>query len=380
MPIETFSRRDTSILSRWWWTVDRFTLTFLILLIVFGVLMSFAASPPVAQRLNLSPFYFVQRHIVVVVPCLFLLIAVSLLSPKHIRRLAVLMYLGCVGLMILTLFMGVEIKGARRWLNILGFSLQASEFAKPALAVMVAWMLSEKQRHPDFPGMISATVFLGVIVGLLMLQPDLGMTVVMVATWMIQIFIAGLPWFWVFTLGALGIGAFGLAYLFFPHVSRRIDQYLNPDQGSSTYEHYQVQQSLDAFSNGGFFGMGPGEGIVKKHIPDAHADFVFSVAGEEFGLILCLAVVTFFMIIVIRSVLRSLNENSLFVMLATVGLVLQFGLQAFVNMASSLHLIPTKGMTLPFISYGGSSMIALSIAMGMVLALTRRRQSLREVI
>ena len=343
-----------------------------------GIFLSFAASPPVADRLNLGGFYFVKRHVIMMIPTLFILVSTSLMTPRQIRRLASFVYLVGLVLLVLTITNGMEIKGARRWISFGNFSIQASEFVKPAFSVLVAWMLTERYRNPHFPGMIISCTLLGLFAMLLMMQPDLGMTVVTTAAWIGQLFIAGMPLFWMGLVAAMGV--FGLigAYFFFPHVARRIDQFLDPTTGDPKHDLYQVHQSLEAFMNGGLLGRGPGEGTVKKYIPDAHADFVFAVAGEEFGFVLCTIVVGLFAFIVARCFLRIMHENSLFVVLAVCGLIIQFGSQALVNMSSTLHIIPTKGMTMPFISYGGSSLLALAMAMGMVLALTRRRHGAVE--
>lgn len=376
----TFSRRDTSILGRWWWTVDRWSLGAITILMGIGILLSFAASPPVADRLNLGGFYFVKRHLIMMIPTLFILVSTSLMTPRQVRRLASFVYLVGLILLVLTITSGMEIKGARRWLSIGNFSIQASEFVKPAFSVLVAWMLAERYRNPRFPGMLITSSLLGIFALLLMMQPDLGMTVVTTAAWIGQLFIAGMPLFWMGLVAGMGIVGLVSAYFFFPHVARRIDQFLDPSTGDPKHDLYQVHQSLEAFTNGGLLGRGPGEGTVKKYIPDAHADFVFAVAGEEFGLILCTVVVGLFAFIVVRSFLRVMHESSLFVILAVCGLIIQFGSQALVNMSSTLHIIPTKGMTMPFISYGGSSLLALAMAMGMVLALTRRRHGAAEIL
>lgn len=377
---DSFSRKDTSIINRWWWTVDRWSLSAVMIIMGLGVLLSFAASPPVADRLNLGGFFFVKRHIFVIIPAMVTMLAVSLLSPRYLRRMAVLMYFGCVVLLIVTLVGGNEVKGARRWINIGSFTLQASEFMKPAFAIVAAWMLSEKLKIARFPGLSISFALLLVPVSLLLMQPDLGMTIVMVSTWVGQLFIAGIPMFWIGCTVIAGlIGLLG-AYCFLPHVARRFDQFLDPSSGDPRHDLYQVTQSLEAFKNGGIFGRGPGEGVIKKHIPDAHADFVFAVAGEEFGLFLCLLLVGLFAFVVIRTLLRLINDQSLFVILATSGIILQFGMQAVINMSSTLHIIPTKGMTMPFISYGGSSMVALGIGIGMVLSLTRKRHGMTDII
>jgi len=375
-----FSRRDTSIIGRWWWTVDRWSLGAILIIIALGVLLSFAASPPVANRLNLGTFFFVKRHLIMVPPALAIMFSISLLTPLYVRRLASFVYLAGVIMLIATLFYGIEIKGAKRWLMLAGMSLQASEFIKPAFAVLAAWMLAEKYKDPEFPGLSVSLVLLIVLMVLLLLQPDLGMTLVLISTWIGQLFVAGMPLIWMGILAGLGIICLCGAYFLFPHVARRMDQFFDPAAGDPKQDLYQITQSLKAFMQGGFFGRGPGEGIVKKNVPDAHADFVFAVAGEEFGLFLCLFIVALFAFIVLRSLMRSMQDSSLFVMMAASGLVIQFGLQAFVNMASALHLIPTKGMTMPFVSYGGSSLIALAIAMGMLLALTRKRHGVVDLL
>lgn len=377
---DSFTRRDTSVLGRWWWTVDRWTLTTLFIIMIMGVVLSFAASPPVADRLGLGGFFFVKRHILMIFPAMFVLLTISLMTPRYIRRVCTFLYLIGLGLLVMTLMGGAEVKGAKRWLNIGTFTLQASEFVKPVFAILSAWMLSEKLRNPQFPGVSLSFFFLFIYVVLLIMQPDFGMTVVAVVTWCGQLFIAGIPLFWIGLVGASVVFGSISAYVLLPHVARRIDQFMDPSSGDPRHDLYQVTQSLDAFKNGGIFGRGPGEGIVKKHIPDAHADFVFAVAGEEFGFLVCLLIVALFAFVLIRSFLRVINDQSLFVILATSGILFQFGMQALINMASTLHIIPTKGMTLPFISYGGSSMIALGMGMGIVLALTRKRHVSTDLI
>ncbi|MEB3702901.1 Lipid II flippase FtsW [Candidatus Bealeia paramacronuclearis] len=371
-----FERTDTSPLGRWWWTVDRWTLAAVLLLMGLGILLVLAASPAVAHQHNWSSFYFAKKHLIFLAPTVFVLVATSLLSLKQIKTAGVIVFGGAVLLLIATPFVGIEIKGAQRWIDLGGFSIQPSEFVKPAFAIVSAWMFSQKDDDPTFPGnLVSIGLYL-LVVGLLLIQPDLGMTVLITAMWLCQFFLAGLPVFWIILGGASGVGGLVGAYFMFPHVSRRIDRFLEPSDGADKYgDRYQINQSLEAFSNGGFLGQGPGEGIVKRHLPDAHADFIFAVAAEEFGMILCLILVVIFGLIVIRSFSRIFTEHNLFVVLAVTGLIVQFGLQAIINMASTLSLMPTKGMTLPFISYGGSSMLALAFGMGMILALTRRRIS-----
>jgi cell division protein FtsW len=368
----TFARTDTSLLSRWWWTVDRWMLAALTVLLFCGVILVLAASPAVSLRLGLDRFYLARHHFVWMPIAVAVMFAVSLLDLRNLRRLALIGFAGALVLTALTPILGNEIKGATRWIGLAGVSLQPSEFLKPTFAVVAAWLFAAQHGRIPLPGNLIAIGLFGTVVSLLLLQPDLGMAAVVSATWFAQFFLAGLPIFWVVALGSVGIvGLFG-AYFSFGHVRDRIDGFLDP----STVDSYQVDRSLEAFMNGGLAGTGPGQGTVKAVLPDAHSDFIFAVAGEEFGLLLCLLLVGLFAFVVLRGFTRLLHENSLFALLATSGLIISFGLQAVINMASTLHLMPTKGMTLPFISYGGSSLLALSLGMGMVLALTRRRAGL----
>lgn len=365
----TLSRTDTSVLGRWWWTVDRWTLVAICALIGFGYVMMLAASPAVAERIHISRELFILKQVVFLALSAAVVVGVSLLSPRGVRRLALLGCLAALLLTALTIVAGTEIKGARRWISLPGMTLQPSEFLKPCFAVVTAWLLSEGQRLRHFPGTALALGIFTVIALLLKSQPDMGMLAVVVAVFFIQVFLNGL------NLAMVGVAAGSLvaaaagAYSLFPHVRSRVTRFLDPASGDS----YQVTTALEAFANGGLLGRGPGEGRIKDVLPDAHADFVFPVLGEEFGLLMCLVVMGLFGFVVLRGLLRQLAEGDLFIVLASSGLVASFGLQAFVNMASSLHLIPTKGMTLPFISYGGSSVLAVALGMGMLLALTRRR-------
>jgi cell division protein FtsW len=370
----SFARTDTSLFGRWWWTVDRWSLAALICLMGFGALLILAASPVAADRIGgLGSFQLAQRQIVFLSLGLVTLIGVSLFDPLTLRRAAVAGMAVSIILLILALLVGAEIKGATRWLNLLGVSFQPSELAKPTFAVTLAWLLSARGSDGGFPTRrpetwIALALWL-LLVGLLLLQPDVGQVIVVSAIWGVELFLAGLPLQWVGLLGlAGGLGLIG-AYFALPHVSARIDIFLDPASAG----RYQIDRSIEAFMNGGLFGQGPGEGTVKALLPDSHSDFIFAVAGEELGLILTLTIVGLFAFVVLRGFSRLLQEESLFVLLACTGLLAQFGLQALINMASALSLIPTKGMTLPFISYGGSSLVAVAFGMGMVLALTRRR-------
>ena len=363
------ARTDTSVLGQWWWTVDRWSLAAIIALIGVGAIMMLAATPPVAERMGLDPFYFARRQYTLFLPAMIVMLAVSLLTPRWVRRLAVCGYVVCLLLLVVTLLVGPEIKGATRWISVAGVSLQPSEFMKPCLAVVAAWMFAAQKSGQPIPGVPLSIVAYGLVVGLLLLQPDVGQAIVVSAVWGVQFFLAGLPLIWVVALALLGASALLGAYVSLPHVALRIDSFFDPRVG----DRYQIDRSIEAFANGGLLGRGPGEGTVKSTLPDAHADFIFAVAGEELGLIACLVILALFGVVVLRGYARLINEPSLFVLLAAAGLLTQFGLQALINMASTLHLIPTKGMTLPFISYGGSSLMALGLGIGMVLALTRRR-------
>jgi cell division protein FtsW len=364
-----FARIDQSPMARWWWTVDRWSLAALATLIGFGVVMSLAASPSVAERIGYDGLHFVRRHLAMLPLAIGIMFVVSLQPPLMIRRIAIIAFAVSLALLALTFVIGVEIKGARRWINLPGLSLQPSEFVKPTFAVVAAWLFAEQKLRPRFPGNLICMVLFLLIVAMLIKQPDIGMAAVVAAVWFAQFFMAGLRVYWVVVCAFVGAAGLVGAYTYLPHVKVRVDHFLDPSAGDS----YQVNRSIEAFANGGLWGRGPGEGTVKDVLPDAHADFVFAVAGEEFGVVVCLAIVALFGFIVLRGFSRMSQEGNLFVLLAAIGLLVQFGLQAAINMASSLHLIPTKGMTLPFLSYGGSSMLALGLGMGMMLALTRRR-------
>jgi len=367
--MNSFARTDTSLLSRWWWTIDRLTLLAVVSLAALGAILVLAASPAVAQRIGLENFYFVNRQFFFLPVALVVMLGTSLLSPRGVRRLAVVVFAGALLGMFAVVVFGVETKGATRWLDIAGFSLQPSEFIKPSFAVVGAWMFSAQKLDQDVPGYAIAVFLFVVVVALLMLQPDFGMSIVVACVWAVQFFIAGLPLALVGAVALLFIlGGVG-AYLGFAHVRTRIDQFFDPVGGQG----YQVQKSLDAFENGGLFGRGPGEGRVKEVLPDAHTDFILAVAGEEFGLIVTLLIVVLFAFIVLRGFSRVFKGSDFFVLVAVTGLLTQFALQAIINIASTTNLIPPKGMTLPFISYGGSSTLALALGMGMVLALTRLR-------
>lgn len=368
------SRSDRSVLGRWWWTVDRWTLFALIAIMGFGILLIQAATPAVAVKHNLDPYYFITRHLMMLSVATIVVFGVSLMPPRVVRWFAVGGLVLFLPLLIVTPMFGTEIKGAVRWISFMGSSIQPSEFVKPFFAVTAAWLFSRQRERKGFPALSVNLLLLGIIIASLLMQPDIGMTFLTSSIWLGEFFLAGL------SLAALGFSLVGgvlfmfVAYYTFPHFTARMDKFL-----SHSGDTYQVDRALDAFTNGGLFGTGPGEGTVKMTIPDAHADFVFAVAGEELGLIWCLVIVALFAFVVLRGFWKMRTENSLFVLLATSGLLIEFGLQTVINLASTLHLMPAKGMTLPFISYGGSSLWALAFGMGMLLALTRKRFGIGEV-
>lgn len=362
-------RTNLGTFGRWWWTVDRLNFFALLSLIAIGSVLVTAASPPVAQRLNLSPFHFVHRHQMFLSLAFAVMLFTSLLPPGGVRRLAFLGLGASLLLMVLVPFIGMETKGAHRWISLGGLSIQPSEFMKPCFAVVMAWICAEKHRRVNFPGHKLALGFYGMIVMLLALQPDFGMILTVTAMWSIQYFLAGLPMLWVALLAIAGLGGIIGAYHYFPHVQKRIDAFLDPSSG----DNYQVAKSLEAFHHGGALGRGPGEGQVKQLIPDSHTDFVFAVAGEELGIIACIAILGIYAFIVLRGLTRVWKDHDLFVVIAVAGLLAQFGIQSIINMGVAVKLLPAKGMTLPFVSYGGSSVIAIALGAGMMLALTRRR-------
>lgn len=363
------SRAQRTPFAEWWWTVDRLTLAAIGALMLAGVVLSLAASPPVAGRLGLDPFYFVNRHILYLVPTVAILLGVSFLNPRQIRRVALIVFVISLAMVAATPMFGAEIKGAKRWLIIFGLNIQPSEFLKPAFVILVAWLFGESAKRADMPANSLALGLLGVVVAFLVAQPDFGQTMLVALVWGALFFMAGMRVIWVFGIG--GIAAFGLtaAYFTVPHVAGRIKRFLNPGSGDT----FNIDIATESFMRGGWFGKGPGEGTVKRLLPESHTDFVFAVAAEEFGIALCLALVALFAFVVMRALMRAMRNEDPFARFAAAGLAILFGAQSAINVAVNLHLIPAKGMTLPFISYGGSSMLSLAYAMGMLLALTREQ-------
>ena len=363
------SRADRGVFAEWWWTVDKYLLFSMLALMIIGVVLSLAGSPPVAERIGLDSFHFTERHVAFLVPTIGIMLATSLLSPRDARRAALIVFVISIVLMFATLFIGQEVKGARRWINLAGFSLQPSEFMKPAFVLLCAWLFTEHERRSDIPGNIFAILLLTIVVALLVAQPDLGQTMLVVIAWSSVFFMAGLSWYWIGALAGLAAGGVFAAYTVFPHFAGRINRFLDPAAGDT----FQVDTALQSILGGGIFGRGPGEGIAKRILPDSHTDFIFAVAAEEYGILFCIGLMLIFAFIVVRGLNHSLKNEDPFIRLGAAGLIVMFGVQSVINMSVNLNLIPAKGMTLPFISYGGSSMLALAFQMGLVLALTRRR-------
>ena len=363
------SRSDRGALARWWFTVDKLLLTCVLLLMAAGVIVNLAASPTVAARLGLEPLHFFDRHLAYLVPAALILLFTSFLDERSARWTALAVLIIGLILMIATLMVGAEVNGARRWIDFGIVNLQPSEFVKPAFVVIAAWLLGERTKRSDVPGHVIAVALFAMILSLLLLQPDFGQAALLSAVFAIMLVAYGLPWTMLMGLGALALAGLAFAYQAFPHVASRIDRFLSPDTGDT----FQVDTALQAFYNGGLFGTGPGGGTAKRILPDAHADFIFSVLGEEFGFLAGIVLVLLFAFIVMRVLLRSLEERDAFSALALAGLISVFGLQSIINMAVNLSLIPAKGMTLPFISYGGSSLLSMAFAMGLVLVFGRRR-------
>ena len=365
-----FARTDRSAVGLWWWTTDRLLLGATAVLIGLGVMLSFGSSPAAAVRTGMhDPFHYAVRQCVFGAISASLLVGVSMLSPRGIRRVAFFGFLAAVAVMMTLPIVGHSAKGAARWLQLGPFSLQPSEFMKPCLIILASWMFSEAQKGEGVPGVTIAFGMYGLAVALLMAQPDFGQTVLITVAFGAAFFMAGVPLKWMGILAGLAGGGFGLVALTFGHVTARLHKFLSPDKADT----HQVDKAAEAIAAGGLFGKGPGEGLMKRHVPDLHTDFIYSVAAEEYGLIFSLCLISLFAILVVRGLYRAMKLADSFEQVAAAGLFVLVGQQALINVAVNLNLIPTKGMTLPFISYGGSSMIAMGLTLGMALALTRRR-------
>jgi cell division protein FtsW len=364
------SRAERSPLANWWWTIDRWILAAAGALMVLGLVLTMAGSPPVAERLNLSAFHFVHRHVFFLAPSVAVLLAASCLSPRQVRRAALLVFLASIALIVAALYLGPEIKGSRRWI----FGIQPSEFLKPAFVILAAWAFSEGAKRRDVPAVALALLLLPIAIIPLMLEPDFGQTMLISLVWAALFFMAGLHWLWMAGIGGAGLAGALLAYKLVPHVRARVLRFIDPGAaGGGIADTFQIDTALDCFLSGGWFGKGPGEGTVKRILPDAHTDFIFAVTGEEFGVLACLLIVAIFAFVVMRGLFLAARSEDPFCRLAAAGLVLLFGTQSVINMAVNVHLMPAKGMTLPFLSYGGSSLISLALAIGFLIALLRKR-------
>ncbi len=363
------TRSDRSSLAIWWWTIDRYLLTSFFILMMFGIFLVMASSQHLAENLNIPSHHFTIRHILYGALSIPIIIFFSILDERQTKIICILGITITTLLLFVILFDGEKIKGAQRWFFVGGLSFQPSEIGKPLYVVFNAWLLSLWVQKTQFPGWMWSIASIILISSLLLFQPDLGMTIIMMFTWGFQLFITGIPLIIVVCL----IMAFPIFMIFsyqhFDHVKIRIDNFL---EGKT----YQVSKSLQSFESGGFWGKGPGEGFYKKSLPDAHSDFVFAVAAEEYGALICTIVIMIYALIIIRSFYYTIYNNNLFFVLAVGGLAFQLGFQSLIHMASNTDLIPTKGMTLPFLSYGGSSLLASAITAGIILSLTKRSKPL----
>ena len=371
-----FSRNDQSLIARWFWTVDRGLLGAALALMGLGVSLSFASSPAaiLADESITDPFHYSWRMIVFAGVGLTIMLTTSLMSPRGVRRIAVLALFSAIVVMAALPFIGDTVKGAARWVTLGPFSLQPSEFAKPGLIVFAAWMFAEAQKGQGVPGVSIAFGFWALTVGLLLIQPDIGQTLLITTTFMAVFFMAGVPFKWMAVLASLGMAGLVSLYFVFGHMRDRLSRFFSPE----TTDTHQIDSASEAIRAGGLLGRGVGEGVMKRHVPDLHTDFIYSVGAEEFGLVLSLIMIGLYAFIVVRGMRRAMKLTDPFEQTAAAGLFMLIGLQACINVAVNLNLIPTKGMTLPFISYGGSSMLAMCLTMGFALALTRRRPGAYE--
>jgi cell division protein FtsW len=371
-------RSDRSAAGRWFWEIDRVLLLFVAVLIAIGLIAVAAASPAAGQRysgagLTYAPLHYFYRQMIWIMLALPVMIAVSMLPRAKARRLCLVGAVFFTGLLFLVPVIGPEVNGARRWLGVGFLQFQPSEFLKPLFIVSIAWLLSLKHQDESLPVVPLSGIVTGLVALLLMKQPNFGETVIFASVWVLLLALSGAPMRFLALLGIGAIAVVILAYFFYSVAHIRIDGFLF-DHG----DNYQTESALRTLTAGGLFGAGPGAGTHKFLLPEPHTDYIFSVIGEEFGIIACLAIAIIYLAIVVRVLIRLLHEEDAFVVLAAAGLVCQFGMQALINMAVNVQLAPSKGMTLPFISYGGSSMVALSIGMGLLLAFTRRNPYLHR--
>ncbi len=366
--IQSFDRRRLNSVIRWWLDIDKVNFLIVIGIIIFGLMMTASSSPAIAKKIGVEKFFFVKKQLVFASVAIFMMVAISFLNQEQIQKFSLIGFAVSFLFLILVLMFGSEAKGAKRWFSVAGITLQPSEFAKTFFVICNAYILQKFYFEDWVKKYLISAALLVVTVCLLIAQPDFGMTLTFSVLWAAQLFIYGIPLFFISCLLLFAlVGGVG-AYFAFPHVEDRINKFLDAGE-----KNYQVERSLDAFVNGSFFGVGPGNGVVKKFIPDAHTDFIFAVVGEEYGIFACTSIVIIFAYFITRIFKRLMDEEDLFTYLALFGLMVQFTMQAMVNIGVSLRLLPTKGMTLPFISYGGSSMIAMSICFGLILAFSKKK-------
>ena len=363
-----FDRNHLNFIKRWWIDIDKINFLLVLGMIFFGLIMTATSSPAIAKKIGVDKFFFLKKQLIFALIALFVLVTISFLDQEKIKIFSLFGLAGAILLLVAVLIFGSEAKGAKRWISLAGFTIQPSEFAKTFFIIFNAFILQRlnNEKWQIKYGISTALYFL--IVCLLIFQPDFGMTLTFTVLWVAQLFVYGLPLPFFVAIGFLGlVGGVG-AYVVFPHVEDRINKFL--DSGE---KNYQAERSIDAFINGSFFGKGPGNGMVKKFIPDAHTDFIFAVVSEEFGIISCSIILIIFAYLITRIVKRAIDEEETFTYLSLCGLMMQFAMQIIVNIGVSLKLLPTKGMTLPFISYGGSSMISMAICFGLILSFTKQK-------
>jgi len=369
------SRMDQGLFARWWWSVDQVNLAIISVIIGIGMTLIMAAGPVAAARLShVSDFHFPLRQMIFLGPAVGTMLLVSFMSPLQVRRAGVIIFAISLLLMVLVMLIGDEINGAKRWLDLGPLLLQPSEFAKIGFVIAAAWMLAEGARDPRLPGGFIALGLYCALSAMLVTQPDFGQWVLVTMVWAVMFFIAGWSWLWIIGLGVLAVGAIVVGYMFVPHVTRRIDVFLNPASGDS----YQVDKAIEAIANGGDWGLDVGAASAKHHLPDAHTDFIFAVGGEAFGFLFCLLIILLFAMFVVRAFMKAFNQTSIFVQCAVCGLASLIGFQAMINIGVNMRVLPAKGMTLPFISYGGSSLFASALAVGFLFALTKSQTPIRR--
>lgn len=375
--MSALGRSDRTLVGRWFWTIDRMLLAMVLLLCSIGLIAVAAASPAAAHRysggdVQIGDLYYFKRQVFWVAVGVPVMLAVSMLPVVWAKRAALAGTVVFIACLAAVPFIGSEANGAMRWISLGGFQFQPSEFLKPVFIVTTAWLMAIRYDDRSVPALQVSFALLVLVGACLVKQPDYGQTALFTAVWLVQAFLAGMSLTTLLATGFLGVAGLGVAYLFVPHVTARIDKFLTG--GGDTY---QIDRALDCFKSGGLFGAGPGEGHMKFRLPEPHTDYIFSVIGEEFGAIACMGVAILFLAIIVRVLIQLLEEDDPFIFLAATGLTVQFGVQAMINMMVNLALLPSKGMTLPFISHGGSSFLAVSLGMGLLLALTRRNRFLK---